>query len=81
MPISEYVNILSGHPCDSITSIGDGVEGNNLLIDNVLEPLVPQPFDAITEMVPPVYPTGYVKEIFAVPCPVKPMAPAGTVQV
>ena len=55
--------------------------GFSFWIDNVLGVgLVPQPFVVVTDTVPLTKPDGYVNEIVFVPCPVKPIAPAGTVQ-
>ena len=50
------------------------------MIDSVLDPLVPQPFVAVTDIDPEVKPAGYVNDIVLVPWPVSPVAPAGTVQ-
>ena len=67
VPDNEYVNTLFGQTDVCITSITLGVAGFNLPIDNVLTPLVPQPFVACTDIDPVVNPFGNVNEMLLVP--------------
>ena len=53
-----YVYTLFGQGAVCITSITLGVEGVSLVIDNVLATLVPQPFVAVTDIVPLVNEAG-----------------------
>ena len=50
---------------------------DNLLIVIDLEPPVPQPFVAVTDIFPPVYPAGYLKDTLLLPCPLTLIAPVG----
>jgi hypothetical protein len=77
----EYVYTLLGHNAIFTTSIFPGVPGFNLDIVKDLAPLVPQPFVAVTDNVPPVKPEGYLKLIVFVPCPLTFVTPAGNVHV
>jgi hypothetical protein len=63
----EYVYTRSGHALTLITSIGLGMAAVNLPIANVLALLVPQPFVATTDIVPVVYPAGYLNDTVFVP--------------
>ena len=81
MDATVYVNVRFGHKPVCITSMGPALPGFNLVTCNVRGRLLPQPFEAITLTEPDVNPAGYVKRILLLPCPVKPVEPAGTVQV
>ena len=70
-----YVNTRFGHGDVSITSITPGVAGLSLVTARVLVLLVPQPFDAFTEIVPATKLDGKVSEMLLVPCPLKLMPP------
>ena len=48
----------SPQKCVWIISITLGVAGFSLVIDKLLDPLVPQPFVAVTDTVPEVKPAG-----------------------
>ena len=69
---------LSGQTTVLITSIAVGIAGLSLEILKDLDPLVPQPFVAVTLIVPLVNPAGYLNEILLVPWPVTFIAFAGT---
>ena len=58
-----------------MTSITLGVAGLSLVIESDLDPLVPQPLVAVTDIDPEINPAGYVNDIVF---PVR--TPAGVVQ-
>jgi hypothetical protein len=58
MAATEYVYTRFGQGAVLITSITLGVAGLNVEMVNERAELVPQPLEAVTLIVPPVYPAG-----------------------